>query len=1405
MAERTRRRGRRVLKTFVILLIVLVALVAIVAVTIPLVLTDARVRSIVISQAEKSLNAKVKIDSLHYSFGGDLQITGLVIETPEGFSRERQLLAVEQADAHVNVWPLVWSLGKKIHLTASVTNPRLVVERNAQGQVNLTQLVKPTEKKEKPPTKPTALKELSASIRVTGGNVTFFIAGAEQPVSEIQDIVLEADIPAIDQPLTYKLTAGSGEGTLRVEGAPYLFNNGVVAPAALRGEILHATVSKFPTSGMLAAFGAPPLIDTVDGQLDVTADSGNLAAKGEFTGAGAAQQLDITASLDSQIDLQNLNAAADLAIDARPFSRAEAKINIENAGSKTLKIEAAFNVDLAKLPKETAAMLGLPLSPQGGPVVERGQVFGSLIVTGPLPVINVKTAFSVTGLEVTPSVTGGIKLPPEDATLTAEAKVVMTGGGLSEINIPLIDAQASFINAQISKVRVWSLDKIEQLGIDASGTVKFDGPEFSQRFGKALGLPPLHDRIEFAFVGKGASGNTEISANGRIERVSEPALPMKFDFAAVLAGANDRLDAKNINFVLRADDGAAGEASYAKMIVSGNVNDITRNPVAIITFDLNADLGRLAARFANYSAALAEIAPQGVVSVTGGKFTGGPNEFSTSFKLVAENMGLASLPAEMKIPTEAVNALQQKRVDCEVAVTIAPPQRKVTIDAFKLQTPMLAADVRGTIADYTAMSADVQFDFSADTAPAGVILRAMEIMPDSVDTAGRFAAAGRANTIGKAIELRKLEVDNAYLKLGLREKLVITGVDVPALKADPAGALKAIDATGLLAGEVMLDAVAKLPRELLPPNVVMSGVVPFSLRLSQGRTVAVNVAATAAMIKVGDKFEKPASGPASFSAVASFPADGSIVVSSFDALLEGAELHAAGNIAADKTVASFRLNGQLTELEKIAAFMPMVNNPSGGVEFALEGDAPLTGDIATARMTGHVNFSKLSGTYAAAPDLSATLDGRITVNMAKVDAGGLVITIVNVPLKETTVVTLDEFSLTPISGENVTASFDALNLNVAVSSPSINLNSIMSALPQSPAAEPQASATGPLIPPELADKLRGHRASGRFAFGKIIYQRHQAANVSGAFELRENKFTMTKPLHADIYDGAVDVDVQADINDPALAHSGKFAAQGVDINQVAAAAMNQPDVFQGQVNLNATWAGKGFDKQQIETSWSGDGASAIADGVVMNFNKMPLLAGIAGPVLEFFGAAALPDNQFKYKPIKLDLQLRDGRVSTKDFMLEGQNGLDVSIPQGSVGLDGTLNLTLSILPPKELVLKYVSERFSNPTAVAIIEQAIAEKRPVFTTFNITGPAKRPSIRADLAAFPKWVTSVVAESLRRPDVILDSILKEQQRRQEEKRQKESGERAPAEPPTEQKQEQKPEDAIRGLFEDLIKKK
>ncbi|MFQ5503688.1 MAG: hypothetical protein ACE5F1_02695, partial [Planctomycetota bacterium] len=137
------KRKFRWLRCLVILLCITILLFGILIYLVPTMLSADWVRREIVDGLQRDLRGSVTIEDIEVTWSRGVEVRGLRIGNPPGFSQDSNAIEVERVHADVDLSAL---LGEVFRFKLRVEEPRLFVQRRQDGAINLLGLTEETGK-----------------------------------------------------------------------------------------------------------------------------------------------------------------------------------------------------------------------------------------------------------------------------------------------------------------------------------------------------------------------------------------------------------------------------------------------------------------------------------------------------------------------------------------------------------------------------------------------------------------------------------------------------------------------------------------------------------------------------------------------------------------------------------------------------------------------------------------------------------------------------------------------------------------------------------------------------------------------------------------------------------------------------------------------------------------------------------------------------------------------------------------------------------------------------------------------------------------------------------------------------------------------------------------------------------
>jgi hypothetical protein len=207
-------------------------------------------------------------------------------------------------------------------------------------------------------------------------------------------------------------------------------------------------------------------------------------------------------------------------------------------------------------------------------------------------------------------------------------------------------------------------------------------------------------------------------------------------------------------------------------------------------------------------------------------------------------------------------------------------------------------------------------------------------------------------------------------------------------------------------------------------------------------------------------------------------------------------------------------------------------------------------------------------------------------------------------------------------------------------------------------------------------------------------------------------------LHGKAYDGDLVGRAAIDFQNPAAPrYDLEFTAQQLDADRFLSGMTPLRGVVTGKVNLQSGWKYTGSEPKQILSTLTGNGQAMALSG---RLQELPVMTSIAN-LLQLPSLKSMP-----YKDLGMHFAVQSGRLAVQDLKLRTDDA-DAGVG-GSIGLDGSLDLSVHLLLSKALSQHYLS---GNRTAAALGSLFADPTGRLAFDFAVGGDYKSPKLRADL--------------------------------------------------------------------------
>ncbi len=288
------------------------------------------------------------------------------------------------------------------------------------------------------------------------------------------------------------------------------------------------------------------------------------------------------------------------------------------------------------------------------------------------------------------------------------------------------------------------------------------------------------------------------------------------------------------------------------------------------------------------------------------------------------------------------------------------------------------------------------------------------------------------------------------------------------------------------------------------------------------------------------------------------------------------------------------------------------------------------------------------------------------------------------------------------------------------------LVAVLGALPAStskqgkPAAATAAKKSTAPVATSLPNGLKAH---GTVKVGKALYNGLKVENFSLRYALENGIFTVDD-LKAGVANGQVTGKMRADLTRPDLTYSGKIDVNSVMLEYLLPYLADIPgEMVSGAFDSSITFSGAGTRWPALRNALSADGSFTLKNGKIQ---KTPLTSALARLL------RIREIENLKFDSLNGTLHLARGRLAIKSRMNSRDIGADMN---GTVGLDGRLNMPVQLLLSPELMKKMRSSR-------SIARYLSTDNGWTKVSIRIVGTIQRPRPTLDTRAIKRQIKQEV---------------------------------------------------------------
>jgi hypothetical protein len=315
-----------------------------------------------------------------------------------------------------------------------------------------------------------------------------------------------------------------------------------------------------------------------------------------------------------------------------------------------------------------------------------------------------------------------------------------------------------------------------------------------------------------------------------------------------------------------------------------------------------------------------------------------------------------------------------------------------------------------------------------------------------------------------------------------------------------------------------------------------------------------------------------------------------------------------------------------------------------------------------------------------------------------------------------------------------------------------------------PDAQPRTGTPAAPSQPTLPPLILSGQVS--IAEGRIQQLNFQQMTADLSLVERILKSTQQMKLYGGSYQGATQVDLTQ--SEPSYTLDAKVA--GLNIGRALDDLTPAKNTLLGVLDTDVRLSGRGFARDVLQKTLSGDGHIKVADAQLTHFDLVPKLMHLLQNIGGLVGFTLPSDwEQSSWRTIEGDWRLQQGKILTDHLRLR-REGVEALL-SGHVGLDQALEYTGTLFLPA----KVIARRGVPP----ILRQDEAGR--VMLPFTVQGTVSAPRISVDEQALMDRAQEELVDTVRkRLGGKIDELLGQPSapdppRQESDKTEPESGER------------------------------
>lgn len=303
----------------------------------------------------------------------------------------------------------------------------------------------------------------------------------------------------------------------------------------------------------------------------------------------------------------------------------------------------------------------------------------------------------------------------------------------------------------------------------------------------------------------------------------------------------------------------------------------------------------------------------------------------------------------------------------------------------------------------------------------------------------------------------------------------------------------------------------------------------------------------------------------------------------------------------------------------------------------------------------------------------------------------------------------------------------------------LDLNELMTGMATSSSAPPDTSSLRVIIPPGNIN------FSLNTSIGKILYDNFSMGNLKGAVILNDGVLDM-KNLTFNMLDGSVKMSGKYSTPNPTKPDfSYHLSLSNFDIQRTAQTFNTVKKLApvaektKGKFSSDITVTGQlNNHMQPVYPTLNGEGKLQTQSVSISNFE----------PLVKVADALKMDEyKQLLIQNVNVSFNIENGRVVVKPFETN-LAGANAKI-QGSNGLDQTIDYTMNLAIPKNIIPAAAQTVFSNAFSKinSVAGSHIQLPDPVKVNLLIGGTVTAPTVKTDFSTNPKAITETIKEQVK----------------------------------------------------------